>query len=91
MPRGILLLLFFISATFVPPIFPSFLFTFVANILVMKHSCSQLVASIIKDFVSFRILDGPADMARTVIGTPYYMSPELFANRPYNYKVSVHC
>lgn len=28
-------------------------------------------------------------MATTLIGTPYYMSPELFSNRPYNYKSDV--
>ncbi|XP_030895659.1 serine/threonine-protein kinase Nek4 isoform X2 [Leptonychotes weddellii] len=26
-------------------------------------------------------------MASTLIGTPYYMSPELFSNKPYNYKL----
>ena len=26
-------------------------------------------------------------MATTLIGTPYYMSPELFSNKPYNHKV----
>lgn len=26
-------------------------------------------------------------MAKTIIGTPYYMSPELFAKKPYNFKV----
>ena len=30
-------------------------------------------------------------MARTIIGTPYYMSPELFSNRPYNFKVGCFC
>lgn len=35
-----------------------------------------------------RVLEGSNDMATTLIGTPYYMSPELFSNRPYNYKVS---
>ena len=36
-----------------------------------------------------RQLSGINDMARTIIGTPYYMSPELFSNRPYNFKVRV--
>ena len=34
-----------------------------------------------------RILDNTSDMATTLIGTPYYMSPELFSNKPYNHKV----
>jgi len=36
-----------------------------------------------------RVLESTADMATTLIGTPYYMSPELFSNRPYNYKSDV--
>jgi NIMA (never in mitosis gene a)-related kinase len=28
-------------------------------------------------------------MAKTVIGTPYYMSPELFRNQPYSYKSDI--
>lgn len=36
-----------------------------------------------------RVLEGSNDMATTLIGTPYYMSPELFSNRPYNHKVSI--
>ncbi len=28
-------------------------------------------------------------MANTCIGTPYYMSPELFKNKPYNFKSDV--
>ncbi len=36
-----------------------------------------------------RVLEGSNDMATTLIGTPYYMSPELFSNRPYNHKVRV--
>jgi len=29
-------------------------------------------------------------MATTLIGTPYYMSPELFSNKPYNHKVVLY-
>ncbi|KAL1780958.1 serine serine/threonine-protein kinase Nek4 isoform X1 [Sigmodon hispidus] len=36
-----------------------------------------------------RVLEHHSDMASTLIGTPYYMSPELFSNQPYNYKSDV--
>ncbi|KAK2184928.1 hypothetical protein NP493_249g12003 [Ridgeia piscesae] len=36
-----------------------------------------------------RVLDSASDMATTLIGTPYYMSPELFSNKPYNHKSDV--
>ncbi|XP_067683642.1 serine/threonine-protein kinase Nek4-like [Haliotis asinina] len=36
-----------------------------------------------------RVLDSSNDMATTLIGTPYYMSPELFSNKPYNHKSDV--
>jgi len=36
-----------------------------------------------------RVLDNNVDMATTMIGTPYYMSPELFSNKPYNHKSDV--
>ncbi|XP_009865252.1 PREDICTED: serine/threonine-protein kinase Nek4, partial [Apaloderma vittatum] len=36
-----------------------------------------------------KVLDNQYDMASTLIGTPYYMSPELFSNKPYNYKSDV--
>ncbi|XP_052780747.1 serine/threonine-protein kinase Nek4-like isoform X2 [Mya arenaria] len=36
-----------------------------------------------------RVLDNSSDMATTLIGTPYYMSPELFSNKPYNHKSDV--
>ena len=34
-----------------------------------------------------RVLESTSDMATTLIGTPYYMSPELFSNKPYNHRV----
>lgn len=36
-----------------------------------------------------RVLENQQDMASTLIGTPYYMSPELFSNNPYNFKSDV--
>nr|XP_040058637.1 serine/threonine-protein kinase Nek4 isoform X3 [Gasterosteus aculeatus aculeatus] len=36
-----------------------------------------------------RVLENQNDMASTLIGTPYYMSPELFSNKPYNHKSDV--
>uniref|UniRef100_A0A7M4F7A3 non-specific serine/threonine protein kinase n=1 Tax=Crocodylus porosus TaxID=8502 RepID=A0A7M4F7A3_CROPO len=36
-----------------------------------------------------RVLENQYDMASTLIGTPYYMSPELFSSKPYNYKSDV--
>ncbi|NXG53279.1 NEK4 kinase, partial [Psilopogon haemacephalus] len=48
-------------------------------------------ANIIKvgDLGIARVLENQYDMASTLIGTPYYMSPELFSNKPYNYKSDV--
>ena len=36
-----------------------------------------------------KVLDGTAAFAKTQIGTPYYMSPELFRNAPYNHTSDV--
>ncbi|ESO07391.1 hypothetical protein HELRODRAFT_76519 [Helobdella robusta] len=36
-----------------------------------------------------RVLESSNDMAKTLIGTPYYMSPEIFSNKPYNFKSDV--
>ena len=38
------------------------------------------------DFGIARVLRFPSEMARTVIGTPYYMSPEIMESRPYEFK-----
>lgn len=41
------------------------------------------------DFGIARQMDAPMDMAMTVIGTPYYMSPELMEGKAYGYKSDV--
>ena len=38
------------------------------------------------DFGVSKVLDQAADLAITNIGTPYYMSPEQYRQRPYSYK-----
>lgn len=38
------------------------------------------------DFGVSKVLDQAADLARTNIGTPYYMSPEQYRQKPYSYK-----
>ena len=35
------------------------------------------------------MLGGTREFASTCIGTPYYMSPEIFKNHPYNDKSDV--
>ena len=36
-----------------------------------------------------RVLDCSSELAQTVIGTPYYMSPEIFQNQAYNQKSDI--
>ncbi|KAJ8606278.1 hypothetical protein CTAYLR_010324 [Chrysophaeum taylorii] len=36
-----------------------------------------------------KVLEGTMDFAQTCIGTPYYMSPEIFKNKPYNQKSDI--
>lgn len=41
------------------------------------------------DFGIAKILDSTRELANTCIGTPYYMSPELFKYKPYSYKSDI--
>lgn len=51
-----------------------------------------LAASYLFDGITKRkkqLLGGTREFASTCIGTPYYMSPEIFKNHPYNDKSDV--
>jgi len=41
------------------------------------------------DFGISRVLENTCEAAMTVVGTPYYMSPEVCENKPYTYKSDV--
>ena len=41
------------------------------------------------DFGISRILEGTLEAAKTLVGTPYYMSPEICESRPYSYKSDI--
>lgn len=43
----------------------------------------------IGDFGISKTLENTRDLANTYIGTPYYMSPELFKYQPYSYKSDI--
>ena len=38
------------------------------------------------DFGVSKVLDRADGFAKTTVGTPYYMSPEVFLCKPYSYK-----
>ncbi|KAK3885306.1 hypothetical protein Pcinc_010471 [Petrolisthes cinctipes] len=41
------------------------------------------------DFGIAKVLNSSTDLARTCIGTPYYLSPEMCENKPYNNKSDI--
>ncbi|XP_013978376.2 serine/threonine-protein kinase Nek1 isoform X7 [Salmo salar] len=54
------------------------------NIFLTKDGTIQL-----GDFGIARVLNSTVELARTCIGTPYYLSPEICENKPYNNKSDV--
>jgi NIMA (never in mitosis gene a)-related kinase len=52
---------------------------------------TQLLCSVIKlaDFGIARVMSSDTDMAETRIGTPYYLSPEICEDKPYNHKSDI--
>ena len=41
------------------------------------------------DFGIAKIMDGTTEYAKTCIGTPYYLSPEVWENKPYSNKSDI--
>ena len=41
------------------------------------------------DFGIAKVLSGTDENAMTVVGTPYYLSPEIIDEKPYNYKSDI--
>ncbi|KAI1899179.1 hypothetical protein AGOR_G00058940 [Albula goreensis] len=41
------------------------------------------------DFGTARMLNNTTELAKTCVGTPYYLSPEICENRPYNNKTDI--
>lgn len=56
-----------------------------SNLFLMKSK--QVVK--LGDFGISRVLEGSIEAAITVVGTPYYMSPEVCENKPYTFKSDV--
>ncbi|MBN3308498.1 NEK1 kinase, partial [Amia calva] len=54
------------------------------NIFLTKCGTIQL-----GDFGIARVLNSTVELARTCIGTPYYLSPEICENKPYNNKSDI--
>ncbi|XP_032223263.2 serine/threonine-protein kinase Nek1 isoform X2 [Nematostella vectensis] len=54
------------------------------NIFLTRHGIIKM-----GDFGIARVLHSTVELARTCIGTPYYLSPEIVENRPYNNKSDI--
>ncbi|OMJ73927.1 hypothetical protein SteCoe_27269 [Stentor coeruleus] len=54
------------------------------NIFLMKNGMIKL-----GDFGISKVLTSTMDKARTMVGTPYYLSPEIVEGKPYNFKSDV--
>lgn len=53
-----------------------------ANVFLTAKGCGRLIVKL-GDFGVSRVLSATAELAKTFVGTPYYLSPELLMNQPY--------
>ncbi len=53
------------------------------NVFINSNRC------LLGDFGISRVLDSTHDYARTLVGTPYYVSPEIVENRPYRFESDI--
>jgi len=54
------------------------------NIFLTKNGIIKL-----GDFGIARVLSSTRENARTMVGTPYYLSPEIIDNKPYSFKSDI--
>jgi NIMA (never in mitosis gene a)-related kinase len=54
------------------------------NIFLTKNGMIKL-----GDFGIARVLNHTKEAARTMVGTPYYLSPEIIDNKPYSFKSDI--
>jgi len=59
------------------------------NIFLTGSRVNHAFALKLGDFGIAKVLNTTMDLAMTQIGTPFYMSPEMFNNKPYGYKSDV--
>ena len=55
-----------------------------SNIFLMKDNRIKM-----GDFGIARVLRNTREKAKTIVGTPYYISPELVESKPYNFKSDI--
>jgi len=54
------------------------------NIFLTKHNFIKM-----GDFGIARVLNSTKEVAKSIVGTPYYVSPEIIDNRPYSFESDI--